>query len=407
MDGFLVGTGDGCLQNRWTRTASVARALGRVNVGPRGARGSSVRRGVRFAAQPSWPRSRAVGAARTPGSPHNPRAVSTCAPMMCTFPLVLAVAYGGCRQAVAPRDGAPPPPAPPPAATTPAPSVAAQAAEVQPTRAPSAAEAPGPVEPAQVEDVKPTPPCPEGMAHVVKSHCPDLERRCVKSEYESINRLTICHKFEPGSGRCLAPRVELDFCIDLYEFPKQKGAHPPVMLSWHDAKRLCAEHGKRLCRESEWVAACEGPEEKPFPYGWERSAKHCNIDNPWISPSLEKIHSSRPNIRDPELERLDQSVPSGAREGCVSDYGVYDLTGNFDEWVRADRVRSHRPSKGSALKGGAWGHVRNACRPVTTSHDPEFRYYFVSFRCCSDPGTPQSEVSSASVSAPTDRVGVP
>jgi sulfatase modifying factor 1 len=36
------------------------------------------------------------------------------------------------------------------------------------------------------------------------------------------------------------------------------------------------------------------------------------------------------------------------------------------------------------LKGGAWGHVRNACRPVTTSHPPDFTYYFVAFRCCSD-----------------------
>jgi hypothetical protein len=28
--------------------------------------------------------------------------------------------------------------------------------------------------------------------------------------------------------------------------------------------------------------------------------------------------------------------------------------------------------------------VRNACRPYTTSHPPEFTYYFISFRCCAD-----------------------
>ena len=346
-----------------------------------------MRRGVRFPAQPSWPRGRALGGVRAPGFQQNPRAPGTCAPVLRTFPLLLAVACGGSRPAVAPREGVPPP-APLPVATTPPAAttrLVAQPAEVQPTRAPSGAEAPGPPEPAPAEEVKPTPACPEGMAHVVKSHCPDLERRCVKREYESINRLTICHRFEPGSGRCLAPRVELDFCIDLYEFPNQKGGHPPVMVDWHDARRLCAENGKRLCRESEWVAACEGPDDKPFPYGWERSSKHCNIDNHWISPSLEKIYSSRPNIRDPELKRLDQSVPSGAREDCVSDYGVYDLTGNFDEWVQADKERPDEPGKNAALKGGAWGHVRNACRPVTTSHSPEFRYYFVSLRCCRDP----------------------
>jgi hypothetical protein len=38
----------------------------------------------------------------------------------------------------------------------------------------------------------------------------------------------------------------------------------------------------------------------------------------------------------------------------------------------------------AALKGGAWGHVRNACRPLTTSHSPGWTYYFVAFRCCAD-----------------------
>ena len=146
----------------------------------------------------------------------------------------------------------------------------------------------------------------------------------------------------------------------------------------------CAALGKRLCYESEWVAACEGPDETPFPYGWERSSEKCNIDNPWISPSLEKIYSADERISRPELERLDQSVPSGAKSGCVSGYGVHDLTGNFDEWALADRDRPEERAVFAALKGGAWGHVRNACRPVTTSHDPTFRYYFVSFRCCRD-----------------------
>jgi formylglycine-generating enzyme required for sulfatase activity len=55
-----------------------------------------------------------------------------------------------------------------------------------------------------------------------------------------------------------------------------------------------------------------------------------------------------------------------------------------DEWVRADQERTHRRSRFAGLKGGAWGHVRNACRPVTTSHPPDFTYYFISFRCCAD-----------------------
>jgi formylglycine-generating enzyme required for sulfatase activity len=156
------------------------------------------------------------------------------------------------------------------------------------------------------------------------------------------------------------------------------------MVDFFDAERACTEQGKRLCRESEWIAACEGPSEKPFPYGYRRSSEHCNIDNPWIEPNLARLYSEDPEIRGPEVARLDQSVPSGARAGCVSDFGVHDLTGNFDEWVRLDEPKPGKRSKMAGLKGGAWGHVRNACRPVTTSHAPEFTYYFISFRCCKD-----------------------
>jgi hypothetical protein len=67
----------------------------------------------------------------------------------------------------------------------------------------------------------------------------------------------------------------------------------------------------------------------------------------------------------------------------VSGFGVHDLTGNLDEWVLSEWRRGR--SRWAALKGGGWGHVRNACRPVTVSHTPEWSYYFVSFRCCKDP----------------------
>ena len=97
---------------------------------------------------------------------------------------------------------------------------------------------------------------------------------------------------------------------------------------------------------------------------------------------LDAIYSPDPKIHGPELARLDQSVASGAKDGCSSGFGVHDLTGNFDEWVLAEE--SIGKSKWARLKGGAWGHVRNACRPFTTSHPPEFTYYFISFRCCAD-----------------------
>lgn len=226
--------------------------------------------------------------------------------------------------------------------------------------------------------------CPAGMQHVRFDHCPKLVRRCLDKEYDKPNHITICNRFATSKPECREPRIPLDFCIDEYEYPNRAGAKPPVMLNFFEAQNLCGAVHKRLCYEREWVTACEGPEEKPFPYGYVRSSKACNFDNRWVDPHLSRVYSEDAEIQRAELERLDRSVPSGQMPGCVSDYGVHDLTGNVDEWTLADHERPREHAKFSALKGGAWGHVRNACRPVTTSHAPEFRYYFIGFRCCLD-----------------------
>lgn len=231
--------------------------------------------------------------------------------------------------------------------------------------------------------------CPADMQFVDAVHCPDLRhqrprRRCLKRDRNRPNNLSICQEFE-GPQRCPHARRRQRFCIDRYEFPNQPGAHPPVMVSAYDAAELCRERGKRLCFKSEWTAACEGPKLLPFPYGYKRSKKMCNIDNRWIYPKLKLVHARRNAVRGPELLRLDQSVASGSMPGCESGYGVHDLTGNFDEWVRTEWPQGK--GRWAGLKGGAWGHVRNACRPMTTSHVAHWSYYFISFRCCKTPPT--------------------
>lgn len=224
-------------------------------------------------------------------------------------------------------------------------------------------------------------PCPEDMAFVDTTYCPEVRLNCLKDEYNKANHITLCHKFAPGQVCKGKPRRQR-FCIDRYEYPNQKGAHPPVMVDWYDAAGACAAKGKRLCWESEWVSACEGPEKLPFPYGLSRDPGKCNIDNPWLNVDLKRLYSPDHAVQSAMLAWLDQSVSSGFKEGCVSGFGVHDLTGNLDEWVNTEKT--YEKSKWAGLKGGAWGHVRNACRPMTTSHAPEFTYYFVSFRCCSD-----------------------
>jgi sulfatase modifying factor 1 len=231
-------------------------------------------------------------------------------------------------------------------------------------------------------------PCPDDMASVSTTFCSDIERTCIDSEHDSINNLDICHAFSHDE-RCRTRARKIAFCIDRYEYPNQLGAHPVWMRDWYQAQATCESKGKRLCYASEWTAACEGPEHFPFPYGWERDHRKCNMDNFFIEPrkwgpnGQFLFYSKDETIAERELARLDESVPSGSMESCVSGFGVYDMPGNFDEWVVSDEAPREK-SEWAGLKGGAWGHVRSQCRPMTFSHDPSFAYYFVGFRCCRD-----------------------
>lgn len=265
----------------------------------------------------------------------------------------------------------------------PSPTQSAPPAELVPaaeTAAPAASAAAMTVAPAS--EAKPKSPCPDDMVFVDTTYCPDVELECLKKEHNKPNKIIICHEFAEQAQKCKTELRRQRYCIDKYEYPNKEGAHPPVMVDWYDSLEMCQEQGKRLCWESEWVAACEGPKKTPFPYGYKRDPKTCNIDNPWYQPVLKNIYSREAWIQDQELFRLDQSVASGEMPGCASGFGVHDQTGNVDEWVNAEK--NYEKSKWAGLKGGAWGHVRNACRPMTVSHEPEFTYYFVSFRCCAD-----------------------
>ncbi len=219
--------------------------------------------------------------------------------------------------------------------------------------------------------------CPAGMVEVAGDFCPFVEQKCLRwLDPETKMR---CAEFAP-TGECSVRTSRKHFCIDRYEYPNAPGSKPRIMVSWNQAREVCASEGKRLCGEQEWTLACEGAERLPYPYGYARNAEACNIDRPHPNPDERAL--ANPQTRDAEVARLDQRDPSGARESCVSPFGAYDMTGNVDEWVVNE---SGHPYK-SGLKGGYWGPVRDRCRPMTTAHDENFAFYQIGFRCCSDLG---------------------
>lgn len=224
--------------------------------------------------------------------------------------------------------------------------------------------------------------CPEGMKLVDGEYCTKVEQRCVKSWYDKSNKKTVCEKFEPPS-RCIGQKVKKRFCIDTYAWPNKKGERPEVMNRFYQAEVKCAAVGKRLCTESEWTFACEGPEMKPFPHGYIRDTNKCHGDVEWDHPKMNKVAK-----RDPEeLARLWKGVRSGSQPACISDFGVADLPGNNDEVVSSETFEAGWRGKfDSVHTGGPWYKgVRNQCRPKIYTHDEGFYYYFLGFRCCAEP----------------------
>ena len=218
--------------------------------------------------------------------------------------------------------------------------------------------------------------CGTGMVEVEGDYCPELpEQKCLK--WASTTTKGRCAEFAPSEA-CAAPTVRKHFCMDRFEYPNQPGDNPLVMKNWFEAKALCGAAGKRLCNDSEWTLACEGPERLPYPYGLSRDATACNIDKAPLNPNEADLRNVQ--RRDAEAKRLWQGEASGARDRCKSAFGVQDMTGNVDEWVVNEKGKPHN----SGLKGGYWSWVRGRCRPLTDGHAEDFRYYQIGFRCCSD-----------------------
>jgi protein-disulfide isomerase/uncharacterized membrane protein len=173
----------------------------------------------------------------------------------------------------------------------------------------------------------------------------------------------------------------LRFQIDTFEASIEPGGAasvgvhqiPATRMSWFAARDACEAAGKRLCSEKEWIAACQGQmpvdddgdgqfgddmvEGNGYPYGEYHERGRC-----WDG-------------RNKDMER---PVYTGEMPGCANEQGVYDLTGNVEEWV------GHTPET-ALLLGGAFDTTKDfaRCYRRNDTFGPGLANRRTGFRCCS------------------------
>ena len=234
--------------------------------------------------------------------------------------------------------------------------------------------------------------CPPGMVHVKGNMKQDPDTNAYSmNTIEEMQKRTCdkwitkvfperCQEFNRDKWLAMSANLKtkpMDFCEDQFEYPNHINQYPVIFVNWWEAKRLCEAQGKKLPDEEEWTFACEGEEAKPYEYGYSRDDTACVIDKPWHPYHPSQFHPRNADTTMLELDRLWQGETSGSRAKCKSDFGVYDLTGNIDEWSSAVKVSKFK----SVLNGGYWGRVRTRCRAKTRSHNENHLFYQQGFRC--------------------------
>jgi protein-disulfide isomerase/uncharacterized membrane protein len=172
---------------------------------------------------------------------------------------------------------------------------------------------------------------------------------------------------------------DLNFEIDTFESGLENGAAtvgkhqiPGTNMSWYAAKEACEAAGKRLCSEEEWIAACQGARPKDD-----------NGNGQFADDFIEGTAYPYSDYHEPERcwedKNRDQFRPvyTGEMPGCVTPQGVYDMTGNMEEWVGATADKA-------ILLGGAYDtetdHAR--CYRRNDTFGAGYANQRTGFRCC-------------------------
>jgi formylglycine-generating enzyme required for sulfatase activity len=134
---------------------------------------------------------------------------------------------------------------------------------------------------------------------------------------------------------------------------------PVSCVPWTSAQAFCIAANKRLPREVEWELAARGTSGAKYPWGGS-SAVGCGAAVTLASEATQRSCSNKKPAR------------VGSHPGNQSPFGVYDMSGNVEEWVSdwyGETVSDLSPRAGSShvLRGGGWLSVPSQSK--TTSRN--------------------------------------
>lgn len=155
-------------------------------------------------------------------------------------------------------------------------------------------------------------------------------------------------------------------------------AQPWRNITWTEANQACMDAGLRLCTEAEWELSCAGLMDKTYPYGNTYDGQACNgSDYDFDCTGADD----------------DIALPTGTPYGCpvppmmsacVSDFGVYDMSGNVREWTSTQVFAG--PPATYRVRGGGFDNIEQGltCQLDFISLEEGFFFGNLGFRCCSD-----------------------
>lgn len=177
------------------------------------------------------------------------------------------------------------------------------------------------------------------------------------------------------AGKCAPPSQSGSETRSTYYSNPEFADYPVIYVDWNMAKAYCEWRDARLPTEAEWEKSACGPE-------------GCNHFGD------EPIYCSIANYGG----CIGDTTPVGSYEKDKSDYGIYDMAGNVEEWVNdwfeydyfallaTYTSNPQGPSTGNfrVVRGGSWISSFNL-RDSRMPSDPLDANQYYGFRCARSP----------------------